>query len=345
MKALIISQNDHIGHLSHVLAWYKLYQEIGYNSIIYIHPKLRTNVPNGFEVISTDQKLSEQYDVALIHAPNAKNIQLIFNLRKLGCKDIAYVFHEPIDSFKPFKDAGFSWKYIMKLRLANLYSAAMTYLPNHIILSSKEAIKHYSNSSLYRRNAYTYIPLIFDDEYSDLYKAKRRLYFSYIGTIAADHSFQEYLDFVSYAIKENKCKNVKFLIATKSHFDVPKEILASDRVVIQKGRPMTNEEINTYYASTFCVWNAYARTTQSGVLAKSFMFGTPALVLKRNCNEFVHDGIEIRAIEDNANKQEIASAIEEVIRNFDHYSKNCRKQFMESFYYRKYNKQIEVLIK
>lgn len=134
------------------------------------------------------------------------------------------------------------------------------------------------------------------------------------------------------------------MVATKSVFEVPEELKKSNRVIIQQGRPLSDEEINAYYASTIVVWNAYARTTQSGVLAKSFMFGTPALVLKKNCNEFANDGLEIKAIEDNTNKEEIKDAIESVMQKFDCYSSNCRKQFMESFYYRKYNKEFESLL-
>ena len=137
---------------------------------------------------------------------------------------------------------------------------------------------------------------------------------------------------------------IRFLIATKSSFVVPDILKDSQRITIQQGSPLTDEEINAYYASTIVVWNAYARTTQSGVLAKSFMFGTPALVLRKNCNEFGQDGIEIKAIEDNTNKDEIAAAIEEVKKNFMVYSSNCRKRFMESFYYRKYNEQFRELL-
>ena len=186
---------------------------------------------------------------------------------------------------------------------------------------------------------------MYDDERQERHTFMPRVYFSYIGTVAADHSFQEYLDFVCWALRENKLLELKFMIGTKSEFEVPEELKNSPRVSIRKGDPMTDEEINAYYASTYVVWNAYARTTQSGVLAKSFMFGTPALVLKKNTNEFAHDGIEIKAIENNSNKEEIAATVEAVMKDFNHYSENCRKQFLESFYYRKYNMEFERLVK
>ena len=185
---------------------------------------------------------------------------------------------------------------------------------------------------------------MYDDERRKRHELLPRIYFSYIGTIAADHSFGEFLNFAEWAIRENRMPEFKFLIATKSSFTVPDILKDSQRITIQQGRPLTDEEINAYYASTIVVWNAYARTTQSGVLAKSFMFGTPALVLHKNCNEFAQDGIEIKAIEDNTNKDEIAAAIEEVKKNFLFYSSNCRKRFMESFYYRQYNEQFAALV-
>lgn len=66
---------------------------------------------------------------------------------------------------------------------------------------------------------------------------------------------------------------------------------------------------------------------------------------EKNCNEFAHDGIEIKAIEDNTNKQEIATEIEEIIMNINQYSQNCRNQFLKSFYYRVYNRQFADLVK
>lgn len=67
------------------------------------------------------------------------------------------------------------------------------------------------------------------------------------------------------------------------------------------------------------------------------MFATPAVVLKKNCNEFAQDGVEIKAIEDNSNVHEIAKAIEDIVKNFEYFSNNCRKKFLVSFYYRIYN--------
>ncbi|WP_233185630.1 glycosyltransferase [Thermotoga sp. SG1] len=46
---------------------------------------------------------------------------------------------------------------------------------------------------------------------------------------------------------------------------------------IAHGRPLPNSEINRAYKESFCIWNVYRRSTQSGVLPKAYMFGTPVI--------------------------------------------------------------------
>ena len=162
--------------------------------------------------------------------------------------------------------------------------------------------------------------------------------------MAADHSFQEYLEFVEWAVTNNKLEGIRFMISTKSEFEIPEIIKNSNRVSIHKGIPMTDEEINTYYSSSIAVWNAYARTTQSGVLAKSFMFATPAVVMRANLNEFTHDGVNVVAIEDNSDKEQIAAAIQKIYENQESFSTECRREFEKSFYYRVYNELFKKII-
>lgn len=73
------------------------------------------------------------------------------------------------------------------------------------------------------------------------------------------------------------------------------------------------------------------------VLAKNFMYGKPAVVLRANLNEFMEDGQEVAALDDNTSYGNIESAVDGVVTNFNHYSISCRKKFEETFCYRKYN--------
>ena len=89
---------------------------------------------------------------------------------------------------------------------------------------------------------------MFDDERKEEHQTAKRCFFSYIGTIAPDHSFKEYVDFVEWALENDELPSMKFLIATKSAFEAPEGLRKSERVVIKQGRPMSNEEINDYYS-------------------------------------------------------------------------------------------------
>ena len=81
--------------------------------------------------------------------------------------------------------------------------------------------------------------------------------------------------------------------------------------MIQKGRPLSDdEEINEYYASTFVVWNAYARTTQSGVLAKRLYVWYTRYSPSEEClSEFTEEGKEVVAIDDNTSFEEVEGAV------------------------------------
>lgn len=343
MKALIISLNFHPGHVSHMVASYKQCEELGYQSIFYVDSEFENYLPHECRMLINGRHSCPVTDIAIFLFPSQKNLPLIWKMKRKGVR-MVYIFHEPLSPMSDYRKAGFSYKYLAKLWVINRISQWTVKWSDLILLPSRKAVDFYEKNPLYKNRNYHYLPLMYDDERRKRHELFPRIYFSYIGTIAADHSFGEFLNFSEWAIRENRMPEFKFLIATKSSFTVPDILKDSQRITIQQGRPLTDEEINAYYASTIVVWNAYARTTQSGVLAKSFMFGTPALVLHKNCNEFAQDGIEIKAIEDNTNKDEIAAAIVEVKKNFLLYSSNCRKRFEESFYYRQYNEQFATLV-
>ena len=214
-------------------------------------------------------------------------------------------------------------------------------------MPSMKAYDNYLTGKLYKNPAAFYIPLLYDDERSLMPQKTERCYFSYIGTVAPDHSFNEFVNFIYWAYKRDKLEKVRFLIATRSNVgcdDLMLEMINAGRLRLIQGKPMDDETINECYTSTFVVWNAYARTTQSGVLAKSFMFGTPAIVLRKNLSEFTADGQDVVAINDNTSFEEIEKAVLQITENFEHYSAAARKRFEETFYYRKYNETFKKIL-
>lgn len=343
-NVLIVSLKFHPGHISHLLASYKQMEDIGYNPVLWVHKNSLSFINRGLNVIANRRALPKDIDLALFLFPNPKNILEILYLKILKKSHVIYFFHEPLTEISIYRKAGFSLFQIFRLYIGLFIDAIVVKLADIIILPSNKAYQYYLENRFYTNNKIYYIPLMYDDEDFALVQTKKRLYFSYIGTVAPDHSFQEFLDFISYAIKYEKISDVKFLIATKSEFEVPFELINSSRVIIQQGRALSDLEINTFYAETIVIWNAYIRTTQSGVLAKSFMFGTPAIVMSHNLNEFTVDSQNVIAIDENKNHKQIEKAIIEIKNNFMHYSLNCRNTFKEAFYYKNYNEKIKNIL-
>lgn len=343
LKALIISLNFNPGHVSHLVASYKQCEELGYAPYYYVNHIFEHYLPSGQNILRYGIEHAPKVDVAIFLFPSARNLKLIWSLKKQGSR-IIYIFHEPLAPLGEYRIAGFSYSYLMKLWIINRISSLTVKWSDEVLLPSKKAVELYENNPLYKNENYRYLPLMYDDERTGRFVGMSRTYFSYIGTVAADHSFQEYLNFVCWTLENKELPQLNFMIATKSTFEVPDCMRKSKRVKIQQGRPLTDDEINECYANSYIVWNAYARTTQSGVLAKSFMFGTPAIAIKKNCNEFAHDGVEVAAIDDNNSVNEIVGAIGKILNDYESFSANCRKRFISSFYYRTYNSKMKSIL-
>jgi glycosyltransferase involved in cell wall biosynthesis len=111
-------------------------------------------------------------------------------------------------------------------------------------------------------------------------------------------------------------------------------MVASGKLVVRAGRALTNAEINKYYAKSTVVWNAYKRSMQSGVLAKAYMFGTPVVVSILNKSEYFLDRENGVLVSGKYDFTEIQDAIGDIILRFEEYSSQCRRRFLDVFYYK-----------
>jgi hypothetical protein len=140
-------------------------------------------------------------------------------------------------------------------------------------------------------------------------------------------------------IAEQALQHLRFLIATRSnvperHRAVIDQCVSSGRLVVQSGSPMTNSQINRFYAQSFVVWNAYRRSMQSGVLPKAYMFGTPVLVSTSNQSEYFQDGVHGVLISDRYTMHELNQAIARLQTEWPIISQNCRNYYLNNFDYR-----------
>lgn len=351
MNALIISLKFHPGHFSHLIANYKLFSENNFQSYLYVNEKFnKMDEENNFNKINDKNGLKGlgHVDVAVFWFPSLNNIWEMFRLRFFFGSKIYYVYHEPFESIISYYKSGFGFKKIFKICLINIVHVPILLLSHGVILPSATSFSTYKKKYTWLNNNFSQINLLFDDE-AQLINTPDKKYFSYIGTIAADHAFNKYVDFVVSAVENSWLLGLNFQICTSStmperEMEILRPYMQTGRIVINSGKPMKNSEINTYYRESAVVWNAYNRSMQSGVLPKAFMFGAPVVMLRRNANEYLENMNTGVFIEDNGNLLEIKSAVEEMISRKEHYFQECRKMFFDKFYYRNKAKDYLALI-
>ncbi len=338
-KVCLVSLHFSPACLSLLPAWAKLFTALGYEVDYIVHPAF-IDFPEfagaDAAIVSTAPGWDStgQYEHAVFVHPAVKNHFHAARLRTNGCK-VWYIYHEPWESIHSYVRTE-SFSVILKLIAAHYLSCKMLKASDGVILPSQRCVSAYERRDFRHNRSYYRVPLLFDDEAGELLK-ERRLYFSYIGNITKAHGFQDFIQFVRFALKRNL--DIRFLIASRVPLpeDVARDQLilrASDRVIVRCGRPLSNSEINLCYAQSICVWSVYRRSTQSGVLAKAMMFGTPVLASEiGSFREFVTDHEEGRLLRE-ANTEVVQQAFEEIRDNLSRYNAFSRKRFLSTFYYK-----------
>lgn len=341
MKAVIASLKFNPGHFSHLVANYKLFNECGFSSCLFVNKAFNSMDERGeYDKMNAASELKRlgMVDVAVFWFPSVRNILEILRLRLRHHARIIYVYHEPFDSVASYYRSGFRFKKILKICLIHLVNIPVLLMSHGIILPSATAHALYRGKYAYLNGNYAQIPLIFDDEADSAALAVPKQFISYIGTVAADHAFDRFVDFVDAAVRQDWFPELRFLIATSSGIP-PREqrILAphvqAGRVIIAAGWPMTNAEINRHFLASIVVWNAYNRSMQSGVLPKAYMFGAAVIGLARNANEFIDSRRTGICINNNGDVSEIRAAVAEIVRDQVAYAARCRRKFIDCFYY------------
>jgi glycosyltransferase involved in cell wall biosynthesis len=339
--AIIVSKRFNPGHLSHIEANAKLFEDYGFDVRFSVHGRYLTFSEGLFK--SHKANVSNYLnlragDFFVIWFPS---ISVLFNslfVSLTSSATIVYVYHEPYTSFASYREAGFSRMKALKVTAISLVNWIICSLSHKIILPSARAYNALPAARI-NTDRYAKINLLFSDEARPDQLKTPRTYISYIGTIAEDHAFEEFVRLMHASICNKTLAPFKFLIATRSQ--IPEKLSAVieqgvllDRLVVQSGAPMTNEQINDFYAQSYVVWNAYKRSMQSGVLPKAYMFGTPVLVSTSNQSEYFVEGVHGALISDQYSDAEFEGAILKMQPMWPALSENCRDFFLQNFDYR-----------
>jgi hypothetical protein len=340
MKAILASKRFHPGHISHLEANEKLLKEQGFDVIFLVH--------NNFFCFSTshtkDQRAKfldcitlRQGDLFVVWFPS---LSVVFNLllvRLFTRATTVYIYHEPYTSFASYRHSGFGIRKALRVKAIAMISCTICFFSRKIILPSSRAFDAVE-IAIHKPERYAKINLMYADESDDSRPSPERSSISYIGTIAEDHAFDEFVYLMKACIDDQLLETHNFMIATRSRVPakynaVITECLSSGRLVLQSGTPMTNKNINLSYSQSFVVWNAYKRSMQSGVLPKAYMFGTPVIVATSNASEYFQDGIHGVLISNRYSVDEFCQAIGRLELSWTSMSNNCRNCYLDNFDY------------
>ncbi|MDD6071436.1 MAG: glycosyltransferase [Clostridiales bacterium] len=342
MKVIIASVHFGAGHTAHLQAYQKLAEECGYDTALYLHQdymKLFNNI-QGKIILSEDEFRHFGPDVVWIYNTVTEIIKLIKLAKEMRSK-IVYVLHEPYMGLKELmKDGNYLWKQGASCLLNNWICKKADW----VVLSSKYASK---NCWKYMHNTYrkhVMFPLIFEDE---IMQDSERRYFTMASAYDNPKASDEFLNF---AVKSANRNNIKFQIVTRTEISeklnnsVVQQLMKEGRLKVQQGRSLTEDEMNTAYRTSIATWNAYKRSTQSGVLAHSFMQGAPVIATHvGSFDEYVVDG-KTGTFINNYSYESILSAFERIEDDIDKMSLNCRKTFLTRFYYKNQKEQFIKII-
>jgi glycosyltransferase involved in cell wall biosynthesis len=349
-KVALISLRFNPAFIQHLIAYAKAMQELGHDPEFLVDRAYRNfrelEVAACLREFSTDS-LAIAWNYAVFLNPSPDNGKLANALKRKGTK-ILYVYHEPWQmSFNYIWSQGPVATF--KALMAHHVTVPVLKLADTVILPSRNALREYQKSDArYNRNG-IYLPLIYDDEGPETITGilARKRYLGYIGSLCRSHGFDQYLSFVRYAL--GKDLKISFLIASRN--PLPTRLMNDplfsqnlDKVEIRCGRPLGRDEINRCYAESICVWNLYRTSTQSGVLPKAFMFGTPVIATRiGSFPEFIQEGVNGR-FADARDHESIWGAFEEIRSNLRMYVANSRTTFLETFYYRPHLAEIGRLL-
>lgn len=339
MTTAVVSLKFSPGHIAHLRAYNALFDEICDNVLLYLAPeyeKYMSDLPNVLFTEDINSIVEEKPDIVFIYNISTYNTHLAQLCKTKGIRTL-YVLHEPWGSISDLikeKSA------IPKTIGAYIVNGHICRNVDKVLLASETGMKNYEDRMLWCNKSHARFPLIFLDQY-DSAKCIKRQFFSFIGAFVEVHGSFEFLNFMEYALEITD--DIRFLIATKNDVtrylnkDSFQKAIVDKRLVIQQGRPMTTEEINGYYRQSICVWNAYNRSTQSGVLPNALMQGAPVIVNENGAaKEIMKDRTVGCFIKMPPENKQILDCYRYIEAHLEEMDRNARKIFLSNYCYSNY---------
>lgn len=328
-RAIIISQKFNFGHLSGLMAWNCMLTKLGYDVKYFIDYNYGELL--GTNICISNEEIYES-NLVVIFNISTKDAKLIRRIKKKN-KDlkVIFIYHEPwrglsnelVRYSKDFKN-------FLKQCARKMFARQLLLITDIVICPSQEAMDIYSKSEAKINNHYILFPLTFKDEFNQLNYIENKKYFSFISTATVDKGIDCFFEFIKYASKLDD--QIVFQVVTSSSIDKyvdeqVETIIKSGRLVIKQNQGLSEDEMNDAYNKSKCTWLAYRSSTQSGVIAKSFMWGSPCIATPVGVFKNVIDGSNGKIVTSCNDFESILSAYYKISNNQINYQNNARLTF------------------
>lgn len=342
IPVIIIIRRFSIGHLDSIEAYHALLGCNGFSVTVVGHAGFKgflsqDIVSESFSTTIRNIRLSKRSSAILL-GPSLRGLLDFIYLRLLTSVRCIYVLHEPLEPLRNYLKSGFTLWQTIRIGLIGLANNAIIFLSHRLIVHSEKASNLYASSLLRKVVGVPYLkyPLIFRDQIPQIQPLSNRNYISYIGTIAADHNFIDFLNYAEWLIENNILGTLKIAIITSSIIDERLEkrishLINSERLILLSGKPLSNSEISSFYETSLVIWAVYKRCTQSAVIPRAYMSGTPILASEQTAREYFEDFSTGRLINDSTDCDKITKSIGDIVSEFDKYSQKSRLMYLKNF--------------
>ena len=294
MKALVVSQKFNYGHISGLQAWYDMLVKLGYETSFLLDEQYFPHLDGHYGRASLKEATENDYFLIVIFNISIKDGAFVSRVKKKHKQTkIIFNYHEPWRGLKnEIRRFGKDLWHLFKQIARKAFAIKLLKKTNLVICPSEEAASFYKQHEIKINPNFTVFPLVFLDSSRGLFKYNKR-FFSFISTATLDKGADLFFSFAKYASRIDG--NILFQVITSSNVDkyIDSEIrllINQGRFVIKQKKGLSESEMDRAYDDSACTWLVYRSSTQSGVVAKALMWGSPCLATKVGVFPNVIDG-------------------------------------------------------
>lgn len=343
-QALIVSNKFSYGHLSGLMGWYSMLSKIGYKTSFYCDKEYKKQIDSTKYDFVEDIKEIDPLDLVVIFNISTKDGRLCTYLKHKNKKiKLIFIYHEPWRGLQEekirFKNDSIN---LVKQVGRHLFARKVIKKSDLIICPSDQGFHYYENNEMKLNKNCVVFPLVFFDDCKGLYLIKKE-YISFISTASKDKAFDCFIDFVKYSSEINE--KLKYQIVTQTDINNCLDerlikLIKNERLYIKQGHGLSESEINSAYNNSLVTWLAYNSSTQSGVIAKAFMWGSPCVATPVGVFTQIVNGKNGILVSKPDKYKEILKAVEKIQHESENYFREARETF--NYIYNSDNKIVDI---